>query len=57
MLTKTAAQYLSQDVHTQSAGAHTHGTSGDTETAGASENISIVSPSITMVKCIFTGVA
>ena len=47
---------LSTDVSTQSAGAHTHGTSGgDTETAGSSENISIVSPSITMVKCIYAG--
>ena len=54
---KDGREYLSQDVHTQSAGAHTHGTSGDTDTAGASENISIVSPSITMVKCIFAGAA
>ena len=55
---KLGREYLSQDVHTQSAGAHTHGTgAGNTETAGSSENISVVSPSITMVKCIHHGVA
>lgn len=48
----------SASVASDSAGAHTHAaTSGETETAGGSENISVVSPSITMVKCIFTGVA
>ena len=36
---------------------HLHNVTGDTESAGSSENISVVSPSITMVKCIYTGVA
>lgn len=45
------------NVQSAQAGAHTHAVGGDTDTAGASEDISVVSPSITLVKCIFTGVA
>lgn len=36
---------------------HTHSVTGSTADAGASENISVVSPSITMVKCIYAGQA
>ena len=36
---------------------HTHSVDGNTTTAGGSENISVVSPSITMVKCIYAGQA
>ena len=47
---------LSEDLHSNTAGAHSHGTSsGTTDSAGSSENIGIVSPSITMVKCIYAG--
>lgn len=45
-------------VMSDTSGAHTHAASeGTTATAGMSENISVVSPSITMVKCIHHGVA
>lgn len=45
-------------VMSDASGAHTHAaTEGTTEAAGMSENISVVSPSITMVKCIHHGVA
>lgn len=41
-----------------SSGAHTHSaTEGSTSAAGSSENISVVGPSITMVKCVYAGVA
>ena len=41
-----------------SSGAHTHAaTEGETSAAGLSENISVVSPSITMVKLIYAGEA
>lgn len=39
-----------------SSGAHSHSaTEGSTSAAGSSKNISVVSPSITMVKCIYGG--
>ena len=54
--TSVGRSSLSSDVYSGSAGAHSHGTSsGTTDSAGSSENIGIVSPSITMVKCIYAG--
>ena len=52
---ETAGLYVGQTL-CDADGAHTHAATGMTDAAGGSANISIVSPSITMVKCVYHGV-